>query len=69
MRDDDHDFDCVGFKRRAQAEIYERIKDLTWAEEVELIRRHVEEGPFADFWRRVRESQAEREAAQRRATG
>lgn len=62
------DFDCVGYKRRVQAEIYEHIKDMTWAEQVEYFRRSAEEGPFADFLHRVRDAQKERDAAIRRAT-
>jgi hypothetical protein len=55
---------CVALKRRVQAEIYERIKDLSPAEQIEYFRRSAEEGPFADWLRRVRDAQHERGAGQ-----
>ena len=59
---DDEDFDCVGFKRRVQAEIYEEIKDMTHEEELAYWRRSVEEGPLADWWRSLKpDSQVVRE--------
>lgn len=51
-------FDCVAFKREAQRRIYEEIKDLTSAEEIEYFRRKVEQGPFASWWRKVRDTSA-----------
>lgn len=44
-------FDCVEFKRAAQARIYERIKDMTPEEEIAYFRQAVESGPFAEWWR------------------
>jgi len=44
-------FDCLEFKRRVQEEVYEDIKDLSRAEQVEYFRRHAESGPFGS-WRR-----------------
>jgi hypothetical protein len=44
-------FDCVEFKRRAQAEIYEEIKGLTPEEEIEYFRREVATGPFGKLWK------------------
>jgi hypothetical protein len=46
-------FDCVEFKRQAQARIYEEIKDLTSSEEIEYFRRMAENGPFADLIKRM----------------
>jgi hypothetical protein len=46
-------FDCVEFKRQAQARIYERIKNLTPDEEIEYFRKAAETGPFGDWWRRT----------------
>ena len=46
-------FDCMAFKRRAQAKIYEEIKDLSADEELAYFRRRVEAGPFAKLWRSI----------------
>ncbi len=43
-------FDCVEFKRQAQARIYERIKDLSPEEEIEYFRKAAEEGPLSEWW-------------------
>lgn len=47
-------FDCVEMKRRAQARIYEEIKDLSPEEEVAYFRRAAETGPLADWWKKIR---------------
>lgn len=53
------DFDCVEFKRQAQARIYERIKDLSPDEEIAYFRNAAEKGPLGDWWKAVqRRSQA-----------
>jgi hypothetical protein len=44
-------FDCIEFKRRAQAEIYQEIKGLSPEEEIEYFRRHVAAGPFGKLWK------------------
>jgi len=44
-------FDCVEFKRRAQARIYERIKDLSPEEEIDYFRKAAEEGPLGESWK------------------
>jgi len=44
-------FDCVEFKRQAQAEIYKEIKGLSPDEEIEYFRRRVGAGPFGKLWR------------------
>jgi hypothetical protein len=46
-------FDCVEFKRQAQLRIYERIKNMSPAEEIEYFRRQAESGPFADLIARI----------------
>ena len=56
-------FDCIAFKERVQAEIYEEIKNLTPAEQAEYFRKSVERGPFAAWWKQVREENARRRAA------
>ncbi len=47
----DKAFDCIAFKRQAQAEIYEQIKDLTPAQQVRYFSTAAHAGPFAKFWR------------------
>lgn len=47
----DKAFDCIAFKRQAQAEIYEQIKDLTPAQQVRYFSTAAHTGPFAKFWR------------------
>lgn len=47
-------FDCVEFKRKAQARIYERIKDLSPEEEVEYFRKAAEEGSLGEWWKALK---------------
>jgi len=56
-------FDCIAFKERVQAEIYEEIKDLTPSQQIEYFRKAAETGPFADWWKKVREEGARRRGA------
>jgi hypothetical protein len=51
----EENFDCIAFKRRVQAEIYEEIKDLSPEEEIAYFRRRVETGPFAELWKKLGE--------------
>jgi hypothetical protein len=51
-------FDCVACKRKVQAEMYEEIKDLSTAEQIEYVRRRAEQGPLGDWWRRVQEERS-----------
>lgn len=44
-------FDCIEFKRQAQAEIYQEIKGLSPEEELEYFRRQVAAGPFGKLWK------------------
>ena len=46
-------FDCVEFKRQAQARLYEATRELSAEQRRQHVRRIVETGPLADFWRRV----------------
>ena len=46
-------FDCIEFKERAQAQIYEEIKDLTPEQQIEYFNRRAENGPLADWWKRI----------------
>ena len=50
-REPQKDFDCVEFKRRAQARINERIKNLSPQEEIDYFRRAAEEGPLGQPWK------------------
>jgi hypothetical protein len=51
----DKTFDCVAFKREAQARIYEAIKDLSPREEIEFFRDAARTGPLGDWWQRISE--------------
>lgn len=44
-------FDCIGFKCKVQAEIYQEIKGLSPEEEIEYFRRRVAAGPFGNLWK------------------
>jgi len=44
-------FDCVGFKRQVQAEIYQEIKGLPAEEEIEYFRRWATKGPLGKWWK------------------
>ncbi len=47
-------FDCLAYKDRVQAEIYEEIKHLTIPEQVEYFRRTAESGPFGEWLKRLK---------------
>ena len=47
------EFDCVEFKRQAQARIYERIKGLSPEEEIEYFRKAADEGPLGEWWKSI----------------
>jgi hypothetical protein len=44
-------FDCIGFKRNVQAEIYEEIKGLSPEEQIEYFRRRAADGPLGGWWK------------------
>jgi hypothetical protein len=44
-------FDCIAFKRQAQAEIYEEIKGLSPEEEIAYFRRRAANGPLGELWK------------------
>jgi len=50
------EFDCLAFKREAQLKIYEKIKDMTTAEQAAYFQQAVESGPFAELWKSFRQS-------------
>jgi hypothetical protein len=47
-------FDCVEFKRKAQAEIYAEIERLSPDEQREYFRRRAESGPLGRWWLSVK---------------
>jgi hypothetical protein len=47
-------FDCVQFKRQAQARIYERIKGLSPEEEIEYFRKAADAGPLGEWWTAIK---------------
>jgi hypothetical protein len=55
-------FDCVGFKRKVQAEIYEEIKSLSPEDEIEYFRRRAATGPLGKWWKTL-ERRSETSAA------
>ena len=46
-------FDCLEFKRRAQARIYEKIKDMGPQEEIAYFREAARHGPLGAWWKRL----------------
>jgi len=44
-------FDCIEFKRKVQAEIYEEIKGLSPEEEIGYFRRRAATGPLGEWWK------------------
>lgn len=46
-------FDCIEFKRQAQAKIYQEIKGLSPEEEMEYFRCQVAAGPFGKLWKNL----------------
>ena len=47
-------FDCLAFKWKVQAEIYQEIKDQTPEQQIEYFRRHAQTGPFAGLVAKLR---------------
>ena len=50
-RKPEKDFDCIGFKRKVQAEIYEEIRGLSREEQIEYFRRRAADGPLGKWWK------------------
>jgi len=50
------EFDCLAYQPEAQLKIYEKIKDLTTAEQATYFQQAVESGPFAELWKSLRQS-------------
>ncbi len=47
-------FDCIEFKRQAQAEIYEQIRGMTHEQERAYFQLQAESGPLGDWWKRIK---------------
>ena len=43
--------DCIAFKRKVQAEIYEEIRGLSPGEEIQYFRRRAAAWPLAEWWK------------------
>lgn len=50
-------FDCLAFKWKVQAEIYQEIKDQTPEHQIEYFRHHVQTGPFAQLVAKLRQQE------------
>jgi hypothetical protein len=50
-------FDCLAFKWKVQAEIYQEIKDQTPDQQIEYFRRHAQTGPFAELVAKLRQQE------------
>jgi len=50
-------FDCLTFKWKVAAEIYQEIKDQTPEQQIEYFRRHTQTGPFAELARKIRQQE------------
>ena len=48
-------FDCLAYKRRVQAQIYEEIKNLSPTEEIAYFRKRAEEGELGLWWRKIKQ--------------
>jgi len=46
-------FNCVEMKNKIQEQIYDKIKNLSSAEEMAYFRKSVETGPFAEKWKAI----------------
>jgi hypothetical protein len=44
-------FDCIAFKRQAQAEIYREIRGLSAGQEIEYFRQWAAKGPLGEWWK------------------
>lgn len=56
------EFDCVEFKNRAQAEIYEEIKSLSPEEEIDYFRQRSESGSLGRWWKSIQKAATRRAA-------
>jgi hypothetical protein len=58
MKKNEKSFDCIAFKRAAQLQIYEEIKDMNREEQVAYFHNRAENGPFREWWLRQKSHEA-----------
>ena len=58
MKTTEKTFDCIAFKRAAQLQIYEEIKDLNREEQIAYFHKRAETGPFREWWLRRQSREA-----------
>ena len=58
MKKSEKSFDCIAFKRAAQMQIYEEIKDMSREEELAYFHSKAETGPFREWWLRRKSHEA-----------
>ena len=58
MKKSEKTFDCIAFKREAQLQIFEEIKDLSREDEMAYFHKKAETGPFKDWWLRQNRHEA-----------
>ena len=56
-------FDCIAFKRSAQARLHHETVGMSRAEELRYFGRQAESGPLGEWWKRVRMGSGVPEAA------
>ncbi len=44
-------FDCVAFKRKAQAEMYEQMNSMSVRQQRDFLRERAQGGALADWWK------------------
>jgi len=47
-------FDCVRFKREVQGRIFDEIKDMSAAEQIDYFRERSANGPLGEWWQSVK---------------
>jgi len=50
-------FDCLAFKWKVQAEIYQEIKGQTPEQQIEYFHHHAQTGPFAELVAKLRQQE------------
>jgi hypothetical protein len=50
-------FDCLAFKWKVHAEIYQEIKDQTPEQQIEYFRHDAQTGPFAELVAKLRQQE------------
>ncbi|MCK9418020.1 MAG: hypothetical protein M0R70_01420 [Nitrospirae bacterium] len=58
MKKSDKTFDCIAFKRSAQLQIYEEIKNMSREEQIAYFHNKAETGHFKEWWLRQKGHEA-----------